>query len=134
MYPSELINAVTSESTDPSQFLTPYLPLVGVLAGAIVVGMFNAHNRRKGNVETRAPDVNELWAQERLLSKELDAERKLRRKLERFAWDVLETFRNYVDRVLSGGSVELTARESKVYENDPPSSTPTQGVATQEQG
>jgi len=130
MYPLELINA-SAEAANPSQFLTPYLPLVGVLAGAIVVGLFNAHNRRKGNVETRAPDVNEMWQQERMLAKELDLERKLRRKFENFSWFVLNTFRYYVDRVLSGGPRELTHNEKTVYDNDPPA--PTQGVATQEQ-
>lgn len=130
MYPLELINA-SAEAVVPSQFLTPYLPLIGVIAGALVVGFFNAHNRRKGNVETRAPDVNEMWQQERLLAQELDAERKLRRRFENFSWFVLNTFRSYVDRVLSGGSRELTYNEKTAYDNDPPTST--QVVATQEQ-
>jgi hypothetical protein len=130
MYPLELINA-SAGALNPSQFLTPYLPLIGVIAGAIVVGVFNAHNRRKGNVETRAPDVNEMWQQERLLAKELDAERKIRRKFENFSWLVLQTFRSYVNRILAGGTKELTYSEQSVYDTDPPTST--QGVATQEQ-
>lgn len=130
MFALELINAAAA-AENPSQFLTPYLPLLGVIAGAVVVGVFNAHNRRKGNVETRAPDVNEMWQQERLLAKELDTERKLRRKFESFSWFVLNTFRYYVDRVLSGGPKELTFNEKSVYDNEPPS--PTQGVAVQEQ-
>lgn len=110
MYPLELIES------NPAQFLTPYLPLIGVVAGAVVVGLFNAHNRRKGNVETRAPDVNELWQQERALSLELDTERKKRLRTENLAVEVIRTFRAYVQRVLSGGSPELTHHELKIHD------------------
>lgn len=107
-------------ATNVSSIITPFLPFLGIIAGGIILGLFNSHNRRKGNVETRAPDVNEIWSQQALQSMELDKERKNRRRLENYIWELLDVYRSYVRRVQMGGSVELTRHEASYYRNDPP--------------
>lgn len=110
-----LLTAASSESTF-TEAITPYLPLLGTILGGILIGVFAIWNRRRGAVETRAPDVNEIWQQQALQSKELDAERKQRRHLEDVLRDLLYAFRSYISRVQGGGSVELTTREQKLLD------------------
>lgn len=109
-------------SDNPGAIVTPYLPLLGIILGGILVGVFNAHNRRKGNIETRAPDVNAIWTQQAYQSQELDKERKLRRRIENYAWELLDVFHGYVKRVMGGGSYELTHHEKLFFSSDPPTS------------
>jgi hypothetical protein len=59
--------------------VTPYLPFAGTLLGAAVVGAFAIWNRKRGNVETRAPDVNEIWQKQAHDALELDREYRWRR-------------------------------------------------------
>jgi hypothetical protein len=108
------------KTPDLSSLITPYLPVVGILLGSILVGVFAVWNRRHGAVETRAPDVNEIWKQQAEQSAQLDLERKLRRKLEDYARDLLRTYRSYVWRVRGGGSIELTSHERRFFDIDPP--------------
>lgn len=99
--------------------ITPYLPVLGIIAGGILVGAFGIYNRRKGNVETRAPDVNEIWQQQVVQGRELDLERKLRRKLEDWLYEFRKMFIAYVLRVQSGGSTNLTSHEAKFKDTEP---------------
>lgn len=103
-----------------TEVITPYLPIVGTLAGAAVVGVFAIWNRRRGAIETRAPDVNEIWQQQATQSRDLDIERKLRRMLEDIVDDLKRSFRLYVGRVQSGGSAELTERERRLLNKPAP--------------
>lgn len=100
--------------------ITPLLPFLGTLLGAIVVGAFAVWNRKRGALETRAPDVNEIWNQQDRQSHELDVERKWRRRLQNYSWEVLSIWRGYVRRVQNGGSNELTAHEKLFYDSEPP--------------
>lgn len=104
-----------------SEFITPYLPLLSGILGAMIVGLFAIWNRRRGAVETRAPDVNEIWHQQDAQSRALDLERKMRRWLEDLLTEALRAFRGYVHRVHRGGSTELNTKELKVYETKVPS-------------
>ena len=99
--------------------ITPYLPLLGVAVGAILLGLFNSYNRRKGNIETRAPDVNQIWQQQQEQATQLDLERKMRRKLEDYVYSFRAMFINYVKRVQKGGSTQLTASEQKFVDKEP---------------
>ena len=119
-----------SQAQQVSTLVTPYLPLLGIIIGGIIVGIFAAHNRRKGNMEARSPDVNEIWIQQNLQSQELDKERKWRRRLENFSWELTRVFRNYVSRVQGGGSTDLTHHERLFHDTDPPSSE----IKTKEEG
>lgn len=102
--------------------VTPFLPLLGIFIGALLAGGFAVWNRRRGAVETRAPDVNEIWTRQAEDQKMLDAERRLRRRLEDFAREVLRAFLSYVHRVQAGGSVELTTYEQKILNAEVPTS------------
>lgn len=111
-------------TTDPipsfTEIVTPYLPLAGIVFGAIVVGVFGLWNRKRGAIEHRAPDVTEIWAREERGQKILDAERAHRRRLENFIDWVLGLFRGYVRRVVAGGSTTPTTDEQKALDSDPP--------------
>jgi hypothetical protein len=107
--------------------VTPYLPFAGTLLGAAVVGAFAIWNRKRGNVETRAPDVNEIWQKQAHDALELDREYRWRRRLQNFCDELLRTFRAYVKRVQAGGSTELTKHEQMFMESD----TPTSEINTQ---
>lgn len=87
--------------------LTPYLPLIGIILGGMIVGAFAAWNRRKGNVETKAPSVSEIWARADRLEKPA-----------RWAHRLQDAFREYVARVIAGGSTELTATERAAHDVD----------------
>lgn len=87
--------------------LTPYLPLFGTLLGGLIVGGFAIWNRRKGNVETKSPSVAEIWARsDRLESRA------------RWAYRIQDALREYVARVRSGGSLELTPTEQIAHDID----------------
>lgn len=102
--------------------LTPYLPLIGTIIGGIVIGAFAVWNRKRGAVETRAPDVNEIWMQQQYQAAELEKEIKLRRRIERWGDEVLRVYRGYVRRVQTGGDIKMTNHERLMYDQDPPSS------------
>jgi hypothetical protein len=106
--------------TDINVLITPYLPVIGIVAGSILVGAFSVFNRKRGSIETRAPDVNEIWLQQAEQSKELDSERRVRRKLEDYSRELLIVFRAYVKRVQGGGPITLTSREHRLLEGDNP--------------
>jgi hypothetical protein len=115
------MNPPVVEITPFTELVTPYLPLIGTVVGAIVVGIFAMWNRRRGATENRAPDVNEIWQQQNSQSRELDLERWLRRALEDFVRDLRRAFHSYVRRVQGGGSTDLAPHEQKMFDADPPS-------------
>lgn len=103
-----------------SEQITPYMPLIVAVVGALIVGGFGLWNRRRGAVETRAPDVNEMWAKQERDARALDTERAHRRHVENVLVSVLRAFRGYVRRVVSGGSVELTESERAAHDVEIP--------------
>lgn len=110
-----LAEAVTFTSA-----VTPFLPLAGVILGGIIVGLFAMHNRRRGAVENRAPDVNEIWVRQAEDQKLLDLERRLRRLLEDMYRDIRRAFIVYVGRVTTGGSCDLTSEEHELVNKPVP--------------
>jgi hypothetical protein len=97
--------------------ITPYLPLIGVVFGALIIEGFRLWNRKRGAIETKAPDVNDIWQREERQNKELDIERRMRRRFEDLAGQLWLAFRNYAARVQGGGSTELTSFEQRVIDN-----------------
>lgn len=95
-----------------TESITPYLPFLGVILGGLIVGAFAIWNRRRGAVETRAPDVNEMWVQ-------TEKDRRIRRLFEDLFYTLLTVFRSYVRRVQSGGSTDLTPTEQAVHDREP---------------
>lgn len=113
-------NEILDTAQTVTEIVTPYLPFIGTVAGAALVGIFAIWNRKRGAVETRAPDVNEIWQQQAQQSKELDIERRLRRLLEDMYTDLREAFNIYVRRVHRGGNIELTDREARLLNKETP--------------
>lgn len=94
--------------------LTPYLPVLGVLVGSILVGAFSVWNRRRGASETKAPTVNEIWLREERVSR-------YARRLERYGEFVSVAFKAYATRVRSGGDPTPTGIEQTALDEDMPS-------------
>ena len=99
--------------------LTPFLPLVGTMAGGLVVGAFALWNRKRGAVENGAPDANEIWARAEKREEALDYERSNRRHFEDLAFILWRAFRSYSHRVRHGGTVDLTPSEQKLHDTRP---------------
>lgn len=121
-----MLLADVNGSSTPLELFTTLTPVLVVVLGGVVAGLWTAHNRRKGATESRFPDVNEIWSQQARQSFELDNERKFRRRLEDYSNALLRLFRAYSSRVLAGGSPQLTEQEKFYIESDPPtlSNTP----------
>lgn len=113
---------LTAPSTALSftEAVTPWIPVMVILLGSVAAGIFGIWNRRRGNIENRAPDVNELWNRQAVQDKQLDLERMLRRSLEDFGGMLRRSFRGYVERVQAGGSSVLTEYERRAYDNPLP--------------
>lgn len=114
----EVYADVASETA--TTWITTWSPIIVAVIGATFAGLWAAHNRRKGNVESRFPDVNEIWSQQARQSLELDHERTVRRRLEDYSQNLLRVFRGYHSRVSTGGSVQLTQQEEFYIKADPP--------------
>lgn len=110
------------EEADPTvlEALVPYWPGIATLIGFLIVGAFAAYNRRKGNVEAKAPSASELWQQQARQASELDIERRMRRWFEDAFWALVRAFTAYIDRVKSDGSRNLFAAEKRALEARPP--------------
>ncbi|WP_396657088.1 hypothetical protein [Microbacterium oxydans] len=94
-----------------TEAIGPYLPVIGIIVGGIIVGVFAVYNRAKGNVEAKAPTVAELWAREERLSRRV-------RWLETAAWRIQFAFGGYSNRVRSGGSPDPTPTEQAALDID----------------
>lgn len=94
--------------------ITPYLPVLGIAVGSVLVGGFAVWNRRRGATEAKAPTVAEIWAREERVTR-------YARRLERYAELVAASFRAYAARVRTGGSVEPTGIEQMALDEDMPS-------------
>jgi len=112
--------AAASKAVTFTEIVTPYIPIAVIVLGAIAAGIFNSWNRRRGNIETRAPDVNEMWQETEKARHQLDRERQHRRTLEDYAANVRGAFRGFVRRVQDGGDRELTPHEQTWRDSEIP--------------
>ncbi len=117
MYRAQEANAALSFT----EAITPYLPLITSVLGFLIVGAFALWNRKRGAIETRAPDVNEIWQKQAADSMALDGERRVRRLLEDMIYELRKLIWDIVGRVHSGGDVTLTTREIEVLNKPLPS-------------
>jgi len=102
---------LTGEANTAIESVIPWLPFIGGIAVALIVGAANIWNRRRGATETKAPTVAEIWAREERVSRH-------NRWLEGLIAKVLAAFRAYVERVQAGGSTELTQFEQRALDSD----------------
>ena len=118
---------LASVDPDPTEWIAPIISASGAAVAALVVGVFAIYNRRRGAIETKAPDVNEIWAREERQNRELDAERRLRRRMETVVGDLWHAFTGYARRVQAGGTTELTPGERHAIDlgSDIGTTTPT---------
>lgn len=126
-----------ADSLTFTEQIGPFLPLLGVLLGGLIVGGFAVYNRRKGNVEVKVPSVAEVWAKQVEQGKQLDQEIATRRQLETRVEEqgreirianrrgdayaaalegTRDAFKGYVARQQRGGSNALTKSEKASLE------------------
>lgn len=103
------------QPTDPTftEAIGPYLPLIGLVISGIILGAFGVWNRRRGNQETKAPDVDQMWKQQ-------ESDRRAKYTLEDMWWTLRRAFQSYYRRVQAGGSRELTADEQAAIDRKLP--------------
>lgn len=94
--------------------ITPYLPILGTIVGALVVGAFALWNRKRGATESKTPTVSEIWAREERVHR-------YARRLERLVDLLHDAFRGYVIRVTDGGDPTPTPEERIALDAEPPS-------------
>jgi hypothetical protein len=105
------VRFAVAETQSFAEAIGPYLPILGVLLGGIVVGGFAIYNRKRGAVETKMPSVAESWAESRVLRAERDAVDGKLSNLRQAFDALLALFRGYVQRVQRGGPPRLTSAE-----------------------
>lgn len=80
------------------------------LAIAIVGALMAARGRKLGNRETRAPDVQELWAQQEL-------DRRARQHAEDLWWNLRRAFQSYFRRVIVAvDTMDLAPAARKLFD------------------
>lgn len=86
------------------EFIAPSIAGVFAIITATIAAVVSRRNAKNSAREDRAPDVQELWAQQ-------ERDRQARYTLETLLWRLLHAFESYFGRVQAGGSKELTAKE-----------------------
>lgn len=80
---------------------------------SIVAAVMARRGSKLGNRETRAPDVQEMWAQQ-------EADRRMRQLVEDLWWNLRRAFQSYFRRVTGAvGKMNLTEAQAKVFELTP---------------
>jgi hypothetical protein len=98
--------------------ITAYLPLLGIVLGAVIAGVFNVVRGRQGDSSSKAPTVEAIWKRLDKIDRQLRLEREGR-------YTLLRVFRAYVSRVQQGGDIALTTEEQRALadtEMPPPES------------
>lgn len=88
----------------PKEAIAPIFTGLFLLLTSLVAYITSRRNAKLGARESRAPDVQELWAQQ-------ESDRRLRHLIEDMYWRLRAAFMSYYRRVQAGGSTELNTRE-----------------------
>lgn len=128
---------MTAAAQPLAEVVGPFLPLLGVVAGGLVVGFFAIWNRKRGAVETKLPTIEQLWRQQVATDEKLDIETNLRRELENKVAEqghqivianrrgdalaaalegMRDSFKHYVARMHRGEDAALTRDEKTALE------------------
>jgi hypothetical protein len=118
----------------PTEYLAPLLTFLGTVLVAIIVGAFAVFNRRRGALEAKIPTVAEIWRQQvdqetrfnlkikevsdkaDIAKKEAEDSKKDRDTYKTAFVGLRTVFLAFVERVQSGGSLELTTAEHQALE------------------
>lgn len=74
------------------ELIAPIITGVFALAVGVVGGLMARRGSKLGNREQRAPDVQEMWAQQ-------EADRRMRQMVEDLWWNLRRAFQSYYRRV-----------------------------------
>lgn len=103
------------------EFIAPVIAGIFLIITAVVAAVLARRNSTKGNREVRAPNVQEMWAQQEM-------DRRARQIMEDMWWDLRSAFKSYFRRVSSlvltlgieDKRFNLTPMEKKAIEATPP--------------
>lgn len=112
----------------PSELIAPAITGAFALLIGLTGGFMARRGQKLGNREQRAPDVQEMWAQQ-------EADRRMRQMVEDMWWNLRRAFQSYFRRVTSAvvklgltdeqaKVFELTTKELKAIESHPPEEFP----------
>lgn len=88
---------------------------------AAFIGSYYILKARRTTPGAEPTAVKDIWEENRLTQNEIDRERRYRRRIEAWAYELIRVFRAYVGRVQAGGTTDLTAHERMFHDVDPPS-------------
>lgn len=97
----------------PKESIAPLVTGIFLLVTGAIALFSNHRNMRNGARESRAPDVQEMWAQQ-------EADRRQRHLVEDMWYNLRNAFRSYYRRQLAGGSKELSAKEQAAIDAELP--------------
>lgn len=103
--------------------ITPFLPLLGVIAGALTVGGFSVWNRWRNSKEVKAPTVNEAWLEAENARQRTEDARARGFAVEDLYYALRSAFRSFARRAIEAHpDLELSASERATLEAQIPDS------------
>lgn len=97
----------------PSEWVGLIITGASGLILSLVAALMARRGAKMGSRETRAPDVQEMWAQQ-------EADRRMRQVVEDLWWDLRRAFQSYFRRVNSiAMKMNLTEAQAQVFELTP---------------
>lgn len=94
----------------PSEFIGLVITAISGLLLSVVAAIMARRGSKLGTREQRAPDVQEMWAQQ-------EADRRMRQLVEDLWWNLRRAFQSYFRRVTGAVSkMDLTEAQAKVFE------------------
>ena len=96
--------------------LPAYITAAIVLVGAIITGLVKIINTVTNAKFGKTPTVAEVWKRQDALELRLEDERRARIKMEDRFRTLRDVFLDYVERVQTGGSSDLTPEERTALE------------------
>jgi hypothetical protein len=93
----------------PPELVAPIVTGIFTVITVLLSIFLARRNARMGNRENRAPDVQEMWAQQ-------EADRRTRQVMEDMWWDLRGAFKSYFRRVSSAIlMMNLTKEQLKIF-------------------
>ena len=97
----------------PREAIAPTVTGIFLVITGVIAFITSRRNAKTGAREQRAPDVQQMWAQQ-------ESDRHARRVAEDLWWNLRRAFQSYFRRVQAGGSHELTPKEQAAIDAKPP--------------
>lgn len=96
--------------TIPTEAIAPIITSVLAVVVAVLGGIMARRSQKLGNIQQRAPDVQQMWSQQ-------ETDRRMRRRAEDIWWNIRRAFQTYYRRVnLAVLKLDLTPEQTKEFD------------------